>query len=362
MHRKELDWLRGLMATSIMLYHYNYWMFPQNNQLFNSLLTKLGVYAVSIFFILSGLSMSLAYDEYFDNKYKILTFFIRRIFRIWPVLWVAVIISVIVPAIFRIKFYSVGTIFLNLTTLFGFFKPDAYIPSGAWSIGNEMVYYSFTPILIPAFRKNKVLGNSLFIVATFFAFYWAETKILPAQSSGNVWPYYINPFNNLYFYIAGIAIYYNFRTLEMKKNINIIGLIIAISLFIATSGNSLITGIGRVVFSVLSIAIVFLFYKTTFKLPKIFDSSMNHLAVISYSVYLFHPIIYNYGHEFFNMIFGIENKVFFYFSSVVLTLLISSLSYKYFEKPLVVLGKNISKNFYNKCMQISTKFSQSTEG
>jgi peptidoglycan/LPS O-acetylase OafA/YrhL len=66
------------MALSIMLYHFS----GQHDAA--TPLGRLGVYGVSIFFILSGLSMAIAYDRYVMDFRSSVTFFIRRMFRIWP--------------------------------------------------------------------------------------------------------------------------------------------------------------------------------------------------------------------------------------------------------------------------------------
>jgi exopolysaccharide production protein ExoZ len=69
---KGLDWLRGLMAFSIMLYHYSSLSFVEQDA--GTLLGRLSVYAVSIFFILSGLSIAVAYNKYIKNARTALFF------------------------------------------------------------------------------------------------------------------------------------------------------------------------------------------------------------------------------------------------------------------------------------------------
>ena len=53
---ESLDWLRGLMAVSIMIYHLTGGLFFTLDS--SSVLGRLGVYGVSVFFVLSGLSMA----------------------------------------------------------------------------------------------------------------------------------------------------------------------------------------------------------------------------------------------------------------------------------------------------------------
>ena len=161
---ESLDWLRGLMAIAIMFYHLTYWhIFPLDSSYF---LGRLGIYGVSVFFVLSGLSMAIVYSNFIVDKQTAAVFFIRRIFRIWPLLWICVAI-VTIPSLLKGNEASIMQVLLNITTLFGFVSPSSYINTGAWSIGNEMVYYALTPILIMSYEKNIIKGNAILALSFF---------------------------------------------------------------------------------------------------------------------------------------------------------------------------------------------------
>ncbi|WP_447505644.1 acyltransferase family protein [Acinetobacter pittii] len=87
---ESLDWLRGMMAFSIMIYHLISWevFHPQSG----NILGNFGIYGVSIFFVLSGLSMGIVYNNYIKNFHTSIVFFIRRLFRLLPLLWIAIAI------------------------------------------------------------------------------------------------------------------------------------------------------------------------------------------------------------------------------------------------------------------------------
>ncbi|PLX09113.1 MAG: hypothetical protein C0596_04755 [Marinilabiliales bacterium] len=74
----SLDYLRGIAALSILFYHYGRGYDPTN------LLNKLGLYGVSMFFVLSGLSMAIVYHKKVNNLKSATRFFVKRIFRIFP--------------------------------------------------------------------------------------------------------------------------------------------------------------------------------------------------------------------------------------------------------------------------------------
>jgi peptidoglycan/LPS O-acetylase OafA/YrhL len=336
---ETLDWLRGLMALSIMLYHLSSWVIAPLN--IDTILGRLGIYGVSIFFILSGLSMAIVYNSYIKDFTTSIIFFIRRIFRIWPLLWIVCIL------IFMQQ-YTTGThswklLFVNVTTLFGFIKPTAYIATGAWSIGNEMVYYAFTPIIVYLYNKKNILGNLFLIICTaigmLFAFYFLDSKIVLS----NQWSLYVNPFNNLFLYVIGISIYYNFKDVSIKQNINILILLITTALFcfLPFHGDQIliVSGFGRIIFVVLSTTIVFCFYKLRIKLPLFISSILESLGLATYGIYLIHPVVYMF-------ILKIEND-FIYFSLISIVTIISSIiSYKFFEIKFINLGKKVTLQIF----------------
>ena len=134
----NLDYLRGLAAFGILLYHYLSWTIGRFDS--ESTIGRIGLYGVSIFYILSGLTLFIVYYEKMNfSKNEIIGFIKKRVFRIFPLMWLVVIISIL----FSQKVPNVYDLIMNLTGLFGFINWDKYFAIGLWSIGNELVFYSF---------------------------------------------------------------------------------------------------------------------------------------------------------------------------------------------------------------------------
>lgn len=344
---ETLDWLRGLMALSIMFYHLTFWIvFPLDS---TNPLGRLGVYGVSIFFVLSGLSMAIVYNVYINSIRTSINFYVRRVFRIWPLLW-AVCIFAILPEILKTGTYSWKLLFINITTLFGFIRPTAYIPTGAWSIGNEMVYYALTPLIFFLYNYKKWVGNAFFIICFSIGLFFAFNLLNPNISLSEQWALYVNPFNNLFLYVMGIAIYYNFKNLRFNPKLNNILLIVAISLFslLPFDGNqiSIVSGIGRVVFVVLSFIIVLCFYKLSIKLPNFLSNALETFGIATYGVYLIHPIVYLYSSYLLKKI-NLNSGFLLYSIVVIMTIIISIISYRLFEVRLIKIGKKITSTSAN---------------
>jgi exopolysaccharide production protein ExoZ len=330
-----LDWLRGVCALSIMLYH-----LLGENSLFNfrQIISKLGVYGVSMFFILSGLSLAIVYHSFIKDFKTSVVFFIRRFFRIIP-LYAFVCLLYIIPIYVSSGIFDVYRFLINISTLFGFFDVGNYIPQGGWSIGNEMMYYFLTPIVFIAYNKSKLYGNILFvlicIVGLLFAFYLIKESI----SLDNQWITYINPLNNFFLFVSGIFLFYNFRSLKLNKYTVYFLSILSIFLLIELPFESRVaitTKWMRVIYCLLSFLIVFLFYKLenygSFSIGIILEK----LGIATYGVYLLHPIVRQY------LCYITNYNPLIIFGTIIITIIFSLISYYYFELRLMKLGKRIS--------------------
>lgn len=331
----NLDYLRGLMALGIMFYHYFSWTFhPYDSSTF---LGFIGLYGVSIFYILSGLTLFYVYN----NKLKLRNmhlFFIKRIFRIFPLFWLSIFLN-----LFLLKqSYDTSTILLNISGLFGFVDYDNYITTGAWSIGNELVFYSFFPFIILLNKFKPFFAKIVFFISLSIAIYFAFIVLNTSNTLSSQWAQYINPFNQIFLFIGGIFIG---EIIAHKKN-NLIGLLLLLTsisfvLFHPISGDSiyLVSNWNRIFYSVIAFAISIAFLLIDFKLlPKLLHRILSQLGHISYSLYLLHAIVFWFIARYINRE---EYSALFISISVTSTIFISYFSYKYLELKFILLGKQL---------------------
>ncbi|MCA0153510.1 acyltransferase family protein [Winogradskyella vincentii] len=329
-----LDYLRGLMALGIMIYHYYIWTFNKLGA--DSIIGITGVYGVSVFYILSGLTLYHVYNKSLKLQ-NTLDFFIKRIFRILPLLWLSVGLNIFLLN----KSYDFNTVFLNLTGLFGYLDHDNYVTTGAWSIGNELVFYSLFPLIIISSSWKHYLNNFFFIISLIVGLYFAYFKLVPTESLSGQWSNYINPLNQIYLFAGGSIIA---KYLSNKKNnfiaITFLLLCVLFIILYQVDGDliNLVTGNNRIYFSACAFTLTSAFYLIDIKIHKLFHWLLLKLGHISYSIYLMHAIIYWYSAQFINKK---NNQLLFFFLCIGITLLVSWFTYHYYEKTFTVIQKRI---------------------
>lgn len=336
----NLDYLRGLAAFGIMIYHYLSWTLGKFSA--DTFMGRLGIYGVSIFYVLSGLTLYYVYyDKMKPSKEDIVSFFKKRIFRIFPLLWLVTIVAIILSRKSP-DFYS---LFLNLSGLFGFIKWDTYFSAGVWSIGNELVFYAFFPFFILFSKSYKPLMALLAITILGLYLYFAFNKLNQDLTLSEQWRNYVNPLNQVFLFLGGFLIGRFLHNVKIKNSIVITLLLLGLILFIfyPVTGDTinLVTGVNRLIFTACCFLICISFYKMTFTLPKFIHKPLTLLGEASYSVYLLHPIVYSVT----GIALTISSKYLFHFPesvrliiSVISTLIISYFVYQRFEKYFMKLG------------------------
>lgn len=141
---EELDVLRGIAAIAVLAYHYLV-AFPVIFHGAPEPRVAFGVFAVHLFFMISGfvIFMTLARTR------TALDFVVSRFSRLYPVFWVAVLVtwSIVAFAPLPGRAATPGEVLLNLTMLA---EPlhAPYVDSVYWSLVIELVFYA---IMLGAF-------------------------------------------------------------------------------------------------------------------------------------------------------------------------------------------------------------------
>lgn len=346
-----LNELRAIAALGVVVHHIEQFKgmngFTISNANLSFLIHNLGKASVDLFFVLSGFLITfLLLQEKSNNngKVNIGNFYLRRIFRIWPLYYLIMVISfVLIPVLSNLSIFEYNISLLNLIN-----EPDNYsfktisryllfLPqyarvvlgaSQSWSIGVEEQFYLVMPILM-LFLSRKyffvivlIIGGLYFIpIIEIPEWFYMQTNFFSFMGIG---------------VIGGYVYYYNMSVISnLTKSKFIYFLIVALIIFLSTFA---VLGRNMNRYS-LGILFIFLIYFTINVSNKqaFRNRIFSYLGKISYGIYMYHSfilfLIFPLANKFFLERSGnnISYNLFLYSSSYLLTILISIISYEFFE-------------------------------
>lgn len=153
MRLRHLDFLRGIAVLLVLLRHYA----------LADILYEIGWIGVDLFFVLSGfLVSSLLFNEYKKyNNIKPGLFLIRRGFKIYPLFYTAIIITIIFSSLYNHLGWTNDRIFRGALVSEIFFLQNyfGHLWDHTWSLAVEEHFYFSLAILIFLLTRKKILNN-----------------------------------------------------------------------------------------------------------------------------------------------------------------------------------------------------------
>jgi len=160
-HYDFIDALRGLAILAVILVHASLAVPPSNTNL--QQLMAGGARGVQLFYIASALTLCLSWASRAPRERSpIRNFYLRRIFRIVPMFWIAIAVYVLLYGLAP-RYYAPNGIqwyYAPLTALFlNGFHPETLtsVVPGGWSIVVEMTFYLVLPFLLRYVRSTTSL-------------------------------------------------------------------------------------------------------------------------------------------------------------------------------------------------------------
>lgn len=347
MERKRniyLDYLRGISALLIMLYHYT----ERYNQIFlhkesYPVVFTHGCDAVLMFFLLSGYLGIRGIQNQKPFEYAG-----KRFLKLYPTFAVSVIITFSLTTLFLPeKAVSFKDMLLNFTMIPGVFNAE-YVDGVYWTLFCELAFY-FIVFAVCLLRLQKHIDKLLILIVA------AETTVALLPDNG-VFVHIKNIDTTLYLhcFVAGgiIAVlenyYKKYKTVRLKKseNCKIILLIVSlgITVLIQFKYHEPFSVFSFAV-SILLIAFLIVLYEkgiTPNKTAGKILFPLEFISVISYPLYLFHQnagyaIIYNLEKS------GLTNEIFIIIPATV-SIIVAYILNRCIEIPSGNLLKKVSKN------------------
>ncbi len=293
----SLDALRGLLALGVALYHLTSWTrFFGYETHASSAMTLVGVGAVQAFFVLSGFSFYHAYpDESFLDGPSITRFHLRRIARIAPLYYVAMVANALLQTGYGAP-ASWTKLAENLTLLFGASHPNHSFLMGGWSIGIEVVFYLVFPFVADYTRswsRVALVTVALVLLAAPWTFSW-----VPEATGFDRFHAYVAVPNHFFAFFFGAAIARSRRGTRYRLPMPLyVAFVTAFtSVWLASTDvfvdhSEATFGLRRVE-SIVALTLVVAataFYEVTWSANRFIAS---RLGEISYGLYLIHPLVW----------------------------------------------------------------------
>ena len=358
---KNLDGLRAIAAFSVLFFHTCHWFKIPNNSNTYYLLTfgkSGGILGVQFFLILSGFLITyLMFIEHtLNKKINIIKFYFRRLLRVWPLYYLTLFIGffaypLILKTFTGITYSEDASLFLysifavNFDHIYNKF-PTIGILGVHWSVAIEEQFYLIWPLIFSLFIKTKKFPLFLIILILY-------SEIFYIQNINSYTGYYHFISNVRFLAFGAIIAYLCFFKLKLTENIlqkisKKMNLLIYIGCILLMFFQSILLEKSHYFSFIIEIIPTFFFsyvildqnFSNTsfFKLGEI--KVLNWLGKISYGIYLYHMIAIYFVINLIPM--KKETIPLQLLITIILTILISYLSHKYFESFFINIKKKFS--------------------
>lgn len=291
----QLESLRGVAALAVAFYH-----FPSDFILTNNLFVRNGALMVDFFFVLSGFVIALSYLDRITNTASLISFQVRRFWRLYPLHLLTLLfffameaIKPIVTAKLGISFgtaaFAISTIpdfFWNLTLTHSIFSQNLGYNYPSWSISTEFITYFIFGLLLLAPKITRIPLFLAMVVIGFAVTLAFSDKPLEDTVGLGIWRCF-------YSFFLGVLSFILMSKISLPRFGDIAG---ALSLLIA------VLAVIYLAHTSLHITIPLLFCGLVIVMANLREGGivwrglnwrpMVWLGTVSYSVYMLHPVIW----------------------------------------------------------------------
>ncbi len=337
---QSLQVLRALAAWLVVYHHYMQVFHSFNStSSIGEFFSSRGGFGVDLFFVLSGFMMYLAASRPSTDGWS---FFIKRLFRVFPTYWfftfVIIIAVALIPSAFIYNQYTAYTLIQSLL-----FIPHENV-SGlgiypvltvGWTLNYEVLFYSILAICLAIFKRKGIYICCALILLFPIVFYSFDNVTMSVIKNPKMWQF-----------VFGMAIGYIFLKYKIIEiQLFKTGLISLIAGGIVLSG---IVGYGLIhtTISASLIVIGFILINNLFNEKNLLTQFLIKLGDYSYSTYLAHILVLGVLFNFFGGSLSPLKEVFVIILLSLITYIISHYSYKHIENSSFI--NTLKVNIINK--------------
>lgn len=330
-YRAEIDGLRALAILPVLLHHSGLQLLPG------------GFAGVDVFFVISGyLITSILFKEMSEGNFSLLSFYERRARRILPAMVAMIVFSSFLsfffldPPSMKMLGYSIVAVSTFMANIFFFLKLDYFNPSAElnpmlhmWSLAVEEQFYLFFPFILLFLTKfKKYILISLAVIFTISLI----SMLLTSNQSVNFYLIHTRAWELLAGSICSILITKSALSAineTLKGWLSALAILLLIISYSTYSYEYTFPG-WFTILPVLSTALIILFASENNIVGKMLSSkTLVFIGLISYSLYLWHQPIFAFAKLM--TLESLTNELIAF--SMLITFLLSLLTYQYIEKP-----------------------------
>ena len=326
-YRPEIDGLRSIAVFSVIFYHADFEIFSG------------GFVGVDVFFVISGyLITSLILSDLYKGDFNLLDFYNKRIRRIFPALFFVTVCCIPFAWMFmfphELKNFSqslvaVGAFVSNIL----FWQESSYFAASAeekpllhtWSLAVEEQFYLLFPILLIMLAQNK---RHLLIVCILLSIgsLGISNWLSQADSVAN---FYLLP-SRLWELLAGsiTAIVISSWSIKSSSFLSFTGLLCIIFSILSIEHNTMFSRYD-VIFPIIGTMLIILFSANSVTAQILSNPLLVKFGLMSFSLYLWHQPLFAFAKIYFFEDPTITLKI----TLILLTVLMSILSFNFIEKP-----------------------------
>lgn len=355
---QNLDSIRTIAFLSTFFAHAFY---AETSEVLNSAAYKGAVafreifsFGVPIFFVLSGFLITylMLREQSIVGKFSVKDFYVRRVLRIWPVYYLVIVIGFVVFPYVRSAFLGESGIeTANWEYYVAFLSNFDQINVGAlpvgiglgptWSVSVEEQYYLFWPLLFIVFQGKRFIYAIAIVILSALVF----TDWFDLSHKHTIFCFIYLGSGALFAYIA----FYHQKFIERITKVHggIFLLTVASLIFLIYVSTVRDFGIALIFLIALNIGyiIVYQCYAERMQLQKI--PLLERMGKYTYGLYLYHVICNFIVYTLLRKILHFEESVAIVIFvapllSLIISVIFSYLSYKYFERFFLNLKKRFT--------------------
>lgn len=348
MQSEKLMSLNGLRAISIILVIFSHFFSYESN------ISKLylGKFGVTVFFVLSGfLITSLLLKEKFNTKIiNLKQFYLRRIFRILPLIFIYIFILMLLNSFFSLGISNYS--FLNSIFFirnFPFKITNDWYTGHLWSLSVEEQYYLLFPFFLVRLKEKKYL-KLIFIILIIMPiiYYFIHNNIgifnYNKLIRGLSWFFIIIISPGTLSILIGSAfsiLYYKyenkFKLLIRFKILSLLLFIIALIIHILCTLKYFNYDLFGTLINIMLAMVIILNLNENNYFSKVLNNNyLEKIGLLSYSLYIWQQL-FTIKQAWWS-IFPLEISI---CINLILLILTSYISYNYIEKKFIELRKKL---------------------